>query len=98
MSATVHGRPRFGRSRMPCDACHLAPRTELVSHRELARRCGVPPRTIRAWILTGAWPLPECTCRSALYFPRVDVEVWILTGRWPADARFRTQPEQFARE
>lgn len=96
MSASLNGRPGLNCISVSCEACHLAPRTELVSHRELARLCGVSARTVRAWIETGAWPLPECTCRSLLYFCRADAEHWILTGRWPEGSRFRTLPEAMA--
>lgn len=62
---------------------------ELVSHRGLARAFGVNASTIRCWVDTGAWPLPQCVCHSCLLYRRCDAQCWLQTGRWPDGMKFR---------
>jgi predicted DNA-binding transcriptional regulator AlpA len=60
----------------------------LVTHQAAAHACKVSPRMVRAWVATGAWPLPQTVGGMSFYFDLSDVDAWLKTGAWPTTSRF----------
>jgi predicted site-specific integrase-resolvase len=55
----------------------------LVTHKELARRCGISPATIRRWVAAGVWPSPVAWTERTWFYRETDVQRFIKTGEWP---------------
>jgi hypothetical protein len=78
------GRPRRQRKvRSPLPGC-----PDLMTHRDVAAKIGLPVETLREWVEKGSFPLPHAAIRSTMFY-RVDmVAGWLETGHWPEGAKF----------
>jgi predicted DNA-binding transcriptional regulator AlpA len=55
----------------------------LVTHKEVARRCGIPSSTIRRLVSSGVWPSPVAWTERTWFYRAADVQRFIKTGEWP---------------
>lgn len=64
----------------------------LVTHREVARRLGLDPRTIRRWRDQGRWPESVMDKGTFLFYRADDIKYMVEHGgMWPPGTRFRGQ-------
>lgn len=66
------------------------PTSILMSHREVAKLCGVTPRRLRYWAERGQWPTPHSIVEQTWFYRRDMIEHYLNTGKWPEWVRFRS--------
>ena len=65
------------------------PSPKLITHREVAKLCGITPRRLRYWAERGQWPTPHSIVEQTWFYRRSDVDHYLAKGTWPEGTKYR---------
>lgn len=64
-------------------------RARLITHRDVAKLCGITPRRIRAWTERGQWPEPHSVVEQTWFYLKSEVDHYLEHGTWPKGIKYR---------